>query len=247
MSLIQTTYKPVSLAGQFYARAYGTATPLRPIGNVLTATLSHTEEVKKQQDMTRLGGGLHSRFSRVTSAMLALKLADINVVNLARSILGTAAEVDAGNVTNEPHKAYLGGLIRLENLLPKTVVIKKGATPVTMAGNYEVRPEGIFILDSAVGLVDDDDITVDYGHAATATVEALTAAAPELEISLGGLNEADSGKPVVIDCYRVSQSVAKQLSLIGSDFMNLDVEGELLVDPTKTGEGISRYYRVKSA
>lgn len=240
MSLISTVYKPVSLVGQFYARAYGAAAPLLPIGNVVKATLSHTEEVKKQQDYTRLGGGLHSRFSRVTAAALALTLADINVVNLARAALGTASEIDAGSVTAEAHVAYQGGLIRLANLVPSTVVVKKGGTNVAAAGNYEVRPEGIVILDGAPGLEDGDAITVDYAHAATAVIEALTTAAPELQISLGGLNEADSGKPVVIDCWRVAQGVAKQLALIGSDFMNLDVEGELLIDPTKTGVGISR-------
>jgi hypothetical protein len=43
--------------------------------------------------------------------------------------------------------------------------------------------------------------------------------------------------------WRVSQGVTKQLSLINKGFTTLDIEGELLKDPTKTGAGVSAYMR----
>ncbi len=33
----------------------------------------------------------------------------------------------------------------------------------------------------------------------------------ELQLRLGGLNEADSGKPEVVDMWRISQGMTKQL------------------------------------
>lgn len=247
MSLITQIYKPMSNVGQVYALPYGVAGPLAPIGNVLELTLTHDEEVKKQGDFTRLGGGTHAQIRRVNGATIAFTMADINMVNFTRAVLGTASEVDAGAVVGETHKAYKGGLIRLEHLHPSSVAFKKAATVIPAAGNYEVRPEGIFVLPDTTAITDADDVTIDYNHVATATLEALTQKAPELQICFGGLNEADSGKPVVVDLWRVGQGVAKTLALMNNNFMGLPVEGELLIDPTKVGTGISRYYRVQHA
>lgn len=245
MSLITQIYKPMSNVGQVYALPYGVAGPLAPIGNVLELTLTHDEEVKKQSDFTRLGGGTHAQFRRINGASIAFTMADINLVNFARAVLGTASEVAGAAITGEAHKAFKGGLIRLKNLQPSAVAIKKGSTPVAAAGNYEVRPEGIYVLPDATDIVDEDDVTVDYTHVTTGTLEALTQKAPELQICFGGLNEADSGKPVVVDLWRVGQGVAKTLALMNNNFMGLPVEGELLIDPTKVGAGVSRYYRVQ--
>ena len=46
-----------------------------------------------------------------------------------------------------------------------------------------------------------------------------------------------------MDMWRVSQGVTKQLSIVKKGFGALDVEGELLQDPSKVGIGISRYMR----
>jgi hypothetical protein len=37
------------------------------------------------------------------------------------------------------------------------------------------------------------------------------------------------------------------LKLIGKGFNALDVEGTVLMDPTKTGAGLSKYYRARVA
>lgn len=244
MSLITQIYKPMSNVGQVYAAPYGIAGPLAPIGNVLELQLTHDEEVKKQADFTRLGGGTHAQFRRVNSASISFTMADLNPVNFARSILGTVSESEAGDVKDEAHTVSKGGLIRLAHLQPSAVVIKKATTVIAAAGNYEVRPEGIYIVPGTT-LADGDAITVDYTHVATATLEALTQKAPELQICFGGLNEADSGKPVVVDVWRVGQGVAKTLALMNNNFMGLAVEGEILIDPNKVGDAISRHYRVQ--
>ena len=111
------------------------------------------------------------------------------------------------------------------------------------AGNYEVRPEGILLLEGATGILDGDKLWVSYTYGAYATVEALTTKAAELELTFGGLNEADGGKPVLVEVWRASQGVTKSLGLLNKGFGALEVEGTVLMDPSKTGAGISRYYR----
>jgi len=245
MALIKQIYKPQWTVGQVYARPWGVAAaPRTPVGNVLLLELSHEEEVKKQADMTRLGGGTYAQVRRISGVAVKMDLADWNPVNFARSTFGTSAVLAAGAVVDEPHKAHLGGLIRLAGLQPSLVTIKIGVAAVD-ASAYEVRPEGIFIPEGSVGIAEDDDLLISYTHPEMVSVEALTSAAPELELSFGGLNEADSGKPVVVDIWRVSSGIAKTLALVQSDFGKLSIEGEVLKDPTKVGVGISPYYRTQ--
>lgn len=247
MSVITQTYKPSMTVGQVYARPYGSLAAPMPIGNVLELALEHKEKVIKQDDMSRLGGGTHAEVRRIEEVTVKMKLADINVVNLARASMGTVLAVAMGTVADEAHVATLGGLLRLEHIQPTTVVLKKGATVVAAEGNYEVRPEGIYILPTATGLTNADVITVSYSYGEYAAIEALTTKAVELELTFGGLNEADGGKPVLVEIWRASQGVTKSLALIQDKFGALDVEGTVLLDATKVGVGVSRYYKTSMA
>lgn len=245
--IIKKTYRPVARVGQFYAAVYGSSV-LLPMGNVLEATTEQTESVEKQDDMSALGGGTHAELRRITGVMFKAKLADLNVTNLSRALRGTVSPQDAGAVTDAPYTATLGALIPLPHTGVTALTVKKGetagaATAVTAAGNYELRPEGLWLHDDAPGIANADKLWLSYSHADQVVIEALTAATPQLYIRFAGLNEVDSGKPNVVDLWRVSQGVTKQLALINKGFTTLDIEGEVLKDPTKTGLGISQYMR----
>lgn len=241
--IIKRVYAPSALVGKIYAAPYGGTAPLTPIGNVLEATTEQSEDVQKQDDMTMLGGGTHAEIRRVTGVKFTAKIADLNVVNWARAVLGTVSSTDAGTVTAVAGVAKLGGLIPLPHIGVTALTVTKGVTAVPAAGNYDLLPEGIWIRADAADLIDEDAITYSYSYADQVVIEALTTKAPELTLRFAGLNEADSGKPVIFDLWRVSQGVAKQLSLIKKGFGALDIEGEVMQDPTKTGVGISRYMR----
>ncbi|WOI47695.1 hypothetical protein [Acidovorax sp. BLS4] len=243
IEIIKRTYAPSGLVGKIYAKPYGTAAALVPIGNVLEASTEQAESVEKQDDMTALGGGVHAEIRRVTGVTFKGKLADLNIVNMARAVLGTVNPQDAGTVADVPAVARLGGLIPLPHISVTNLVIKKGSTVVGAAGNFDLLPEGIWIRADAAGLIEADAITYSYSYADQVVIEALTAKAAELTLRFGGLNEADSGRPVVMDLWRVSQGIAKQLTMIKKGFGALDIEGEVLQDSTKSGTGISRYMR----
>ena len=325
VEVLKKIYKPSMTVGQVYARPYGSTVAPMPVGNVLELGLEHSEDVQKQDDMTQLGGGTHAEVRRVTEVKLTMKLADLNVVNLARATLGTIEGIEAGNVIGESHVAVLGGLLPLAHIAPAAVVVTKGGgsstvvdeehagvnqgalvplahvgpsavsvkvgatlgaaavvaatgnytvgatgvqvlpaaadipdgstlwvsytfpigTVVAAAGNYMVMPEGVVVLENATDIADADALSVSYSYGAYAAIEALTTKAPEMEFLFGGMNEADSGKPVVVNIWRASQGVTKALTLIQKGFGSLDVEGTVLQDPTKVGAGISKYYRTR--
>lgn len=254
VDVIKRIYRPSLTVGQVYVRPYGSAALHTPIGNVMELGLEHKEDVQKQEDMSKLGGGNHAEVRRITDVMMKMKMADLNVINLARASLGTVAGIDAGTAPVESFVvSSLGTLLPLKHINPTAVAIKKGpdeatAAPVTMEGNYLVMPEGLVLLDGAPGIAATDKLWVTYDYGAYAAIEALTTKAPELEILFGGLNEADGGKPSVVNIWRASQGVTKALSLISSKgFGSLEVEGAVLKDPTKVGAGISQYYRSRIA
>lgn len=151
-------------------------------------------------------------------------------------------------MTDEAHTAYKGGLIRLAHPGASAVGVALASapsTPIAASGNYEVRAEGVFVLDDAAAIDDGDALLIDYTHPAYDLVEALTSSAKILELSFGGVNEADSGNPVIVDLFRVQIGAAKNLGLINDNFAELQVDGEVLVDPSKTGAGTSRFFRVQ--
>ncbi len=113
MSIIKQIYKPSMTVGPVYARPYGSTQQPMPIGNVLELSLEHNEEVQTQDDMTRMGGGTHAEVRRVKEVKVTMKLADLNVTNMARGLLGAASVVASGTVEDEPHAATLGGLLLL--------------------------------------------------------------------------------------------------------------------------------------
>lgn len=244
--IIKKTYRPVARVGQFYAAPHGT-NALVPLGNVLEASTEQAESVERQDDMTALGGGTHAELRRITGVTFKAKLADLNIVNLSRALRATVAPQDAGVVADAPYVAALGALMALPHTGVTGLVVKKGETAgaatVVDAANYELRPEGLWVPEAAPGLVAGDKLWLSYDHADQVVIEALTSATPELYIRFAGMNEVDSGKPSVVDLWRVSQGIAKQLALINKGFTTLDVEGEVLKDPARTGVGISQYMR----
>lgn len=246
--VISRTFAPAGLVGKVYARERGSSAAPMSIGNVLELELSHKEDVQTQQDMTRLGGGQHAEIRRVTEVEVKMKLADLNANNLARASLGTVTGVEAGTVTDEAHTVTLGGLLRTAHIAPEDVEVRiagAGGAVVPAAGNWEATAAGVVVFANAAVLADGAEVVISYKHGSYAVIEALTTKAKELELIFEGLNEADDGKPCIVEIWRASQGVASSIGLMADKgFASLPVSGAILRDDSKQGASISRFYRV---
>lgn len=324
--IVKRTYAPAALVGQVYAKIYGSDEQLLEIGNVLGLTLEHTESIETQPDLSRAGGGVHAERRRVSDVKISMTLADLNVINLSRAVLGSVRGVDAGQADSR-WTAARGALLALEHIGASQVRVRKNVTDQTVtderhdnvnpgdavtlahagarhvqvrvgsdsgsavalaaegnytvtptglqidgsapgvtssstlwvsyeyttagmevpqAGNYEVRPAGIWVLPDARDIANGDALAVSYQYVDQAVIEALTSSATELQLLFDGINEADSGKPVVVDIWRASQGVASSIALMQeSGFAGLQVTGAVLQDSSRQGAGISKYYRVR--
>lgn len=257
-------FRPTMSSGVLYAREIGSTEPMQPVGGVQELVLNFDEQKINQQQFSAPGGGNRATVNRVNEATITAKLQDINPVNLARALRGLRSEVLAGTVAGELHTAQAGGLVLLEHVNPTATVVRNATSsaPIAAGGNYEVRPEGIFWFDDSpelasakaafaianpgaefVGL----GIEVDYAHSGYDVVEVLTRSAPVLELYFASVNEAMQGLGSGLHFYRVQQSLTSGLNLISAgEFAALDIEGEVLQDPTKTGAGRSKYMRFRN-
>jgi hypothetical protein len=246
--MTDTVYYPYLGSGKIYARLAGAAAGLLEVGNASELTLAVKEDKKKLQDFSKPGGGTYASVSRIDTVTAQMKLNDLNKTNVARAVFGTESAVAGATVTDEAVTAYKGALVPLAHIGATTVVVTNSAATTTYVENtdYEVRAGGIYIIPAGA-ITNAESLKVDYVFLDYDKVEAMTSGAITLELHFEGLNEANSGKPVVVDIYRAQLSPTKALSLLGDKFSDLDVEAEVLKDASKVGVGISQYFRAKLA
>lgn len=243
-----TTYYPYLGSGKIYARTAGASAGLMELGNASKLELSIKEDKQTIRDFSKAGGGIYASVSRIDTATLGMTLHDLNRSNVARALFGSESTVASGSVTDEAVVAYKGALVPLAHPQPSSVVVTNDAASVTyVAGaDYEVRSAGIYVLPSGA-ITDAQVLKVDYAHAAYDQVQAATSSSLVLELHFEGLNEANSGKPVIVDVWRAQLSPTKALSLLGDKFADLQLDAEVLADTSKAGTGVSQYFRVRMA
>lgn len=129
--------------------------------------------------------------------------------------------------------------------------VTDGAVVYTTAGkeavaagvDYDVTGSGIFVYSTSTG--GGEVWTVGYTKEVTEVVQALTNSSKEYRLYFDGLNEARSGKPFVVDAFRVKIGAAQNIDLIGDDYAGLELTGKVLKDASKTGAGISQYFKAQ--
>lgn len=232
-------------AGRCYVREVGASAGLKELGNVSSAIFNVTPQQETLPDYTQPGGGTYAEIRRIEAVELALTMHDLSPRNAAIALLGTDSSVTGAAVTDEAHTGYKGALLKLAHPGPYTGVVVTGAggTPTYVADtDYEVRPGGIYIIPDGA-ITDALALLVDYTFVTYDKVEAITAASKEYEFLFDGLNEARSGKRVRLEAYRVRLSPTQALDLVSQQFLELQVTGTVLKDLSKTGAGISQYFK----
>jgi hypothetical protein len=149
----------------------------------------------------------------------------------------TAAGTSAGTLPTYP--TTIGGTVT-DGTVTWTCAGKVAPVADT---DYEVRPGGVFVYTSAT--IAGEAWAVDYTKVAASKMEALTSSGKEYELVFDGLNEARSGKRTRVSAYRVKAGALANLALIGEDYGVAECTGKLLKDTSKTGNGVSQYFKVE--
>lgn len=231
-------------SGRVYLKELGASTGYVDIGNCSQLNISPQTDSQRLADYTQPGGGTANQFERLTSVNMTMSFHDFNAANLALALRGGTTTVTASTVTAEV-VAVIPGTYSPTAKIPTaitSVTSADGVTTFDVGDDYEIRSGGIYIpIGSAIVT---GNVKVSYTHAAQKVVEAFISAAKKYELLFEGLNEAQSGAPVRIQCYRVSTGLLGQLAAISTDYAAGEVSGELLKDSTRTGAGLSQYLTV---
>lgn len=216
------------------------------VGNCNSLTYEATPQEIEEQDYTTPGGGLDTSVQRISAVNLSYNARHFKAANMARAMYGSATDIAAGTVTAEEHVAYQGALIMLDNPGATSVVVKNeaGTTTFVLDTDYTLDAAGFPVIVEGGGIDDGDVIQVDYSFAKHATIQALVSSGKRFRHVFVGLNEARSGKPVVIEAFRINHSPAS-LSFIGDEFQGMEFTAKVEKDATKVGTGLSQYLVIK--
>lgn len=230
----------------------GKPTGFRPLGNVseLKLTMAPTNLEHKESRSGNRSTDL--RLQTELKVGFSFILENLNKENLALATRGTATAKAGAAVTGEALKFYKGLVMGLKYAKVSAVTVKKGATSLVAYVNdatpydYKLNANmGSFEFagtPTTAGLVDGDDLTVDYTYAAQDVVEALTEGAKDYFLRFEGLNTADANEPVIVEVFRASADPLKELSLISDAVGQFNLEGSVYPDTTR-GAGESAYFR----
>ncbi|MGQ7814579.1 phage tail tube protein [Metapseudomonas furukawaii] len=233
--------------GKIYLEDLDEPKGLIQIGNTNSLTYEAQAQEIEEQDYTTPGGGLDASVQRISAVNVNYNARHFKAANMARAMYGNATDVAAGTVTGEEAKAWPGALVALAHPGATSVVITPaaGGAALVAGTDYNLNAAGFpeFTEEGAVTAAG-MDVEIDYSYAKHVTIQALVKSGKRYRMVFIGLNEARSGKPVVIEVFRVNHSPAS-LGFIGDEFQGMEFTAKCEKDPTKTGTGVSQYLVIK--
>lgn len=237
------TFRPYLGRANVFARRNGTTDQPLFMGNVDAVTMSHAMAVQELQRYTP-GGGTHASSRQLSGITMAMQCYDWTEENMNLLLYGQTATTASGTVTDESHTAQADRLIVLAHINPTSVVVTSDPSGTTYeeGTDYQIVGSGILILGSG-NISDGAALLISYAYGEYSTLQPFTTAAPELEILIDGVNEADTAntKPAIVTVWRAQVSVAESASLTANEFGALPFAATLL---PKTGVAAdeSAYY-----
>lgn len=232
--------------GRIYLKEVGASAGLIEVGNCSELNFSVTEDTRELRDYTQPGGGTYNEVRRISAVEVSINMHDLSPANLARALYGSTEAVTSATVTGEEQTAYIGAFVKTDSMPSEITKVtdEDGVDTYVEGEDYEVRPGGIFILEGGA-ISDGETILIDYTSANADVVQALVDSGKEYEMVFDGLNEARSGKKTIVHAYRIKLGALADLALIGDEYAAAQVTGKVLKDSTKTGAGISQYFKVE--
>lgn len=177
-----------------------------------------------------------------TDLSVELSILNFDSANIARAYNGDIVSTAAGSVVGETAKAYEGKTIPLKYAGVSAVVVKKGATTLTLNTDYTVNAEAgsINILTGSPVITDGDSITIDYTHTGGEKIRGLTNTGSNYSLYFEGKSKFDNlAQKAYI--HNVALQLAGTMSLIGTGVNKLVVGGKLL-PAAEQPAGESQYF-----
>ncbi|MGC4076861.1 MAG: hypothetical protein QM702_07470 [Rubrivivax sp.] len=202
------------------------------------------ETVRRRESYSGKKGTV-ARFDFLDQVSFKAKVGQVDGGTLARFAGGTVTTTPAGSVTGETLGTVEAGdvIMLAHGGVSSLVITDSNSTPATIAAaNYELSSAAhgrlLFkTLPSAPAPT--PPLRAAYSHTGDEQVALFNRLVPSMEFRFEGINLANGGKPVIFEAYKLSTSFLQTFPLItsGTDTLDLDVEGEMLLDSSKPAGG----------
>lgn len=218
------------------------------VGNATGFSYAAEENKIELKNYRTTGGGNYNSVSRVESVNINMTLTDFSAQNLSLGLFGSVTAVAAGAVTDEaqttPADVSIDFLLPTDHMIDTTETVT--VTGYTEGTDFSVTAAGIKVL-AAGSIPASTALAISYTKKATDVVQAFVNAASDRKIVVDGLNEAQSGAPVVITVHRAKFGPAQETAFIGDEFGEISLSGDALQDTSITTSGLSQYLKVAVA
>lgn len=220
------------------------------LGNCSQLDLAFNENKLEQKDYQGAGGATINTVANVESVVATVTALSLHPENVKLALRGLLAKNAAGAVTDEPAVAFPDGYIKFkfpyDKSVAPTVTDQSGGTTYVEGRDYELKNAGILILSGTGATITSPNtaIKLSYTKADSTTVEALMEATKDYEVFFDGLNEAESGKAVAIEMYKVKFNYTQALALISDDFGSLPMTFDILKDDSITSASKSKFLSI---
>lgn len=229
--------------------ATGKPKGMLPIGNVPELTISIEQTTEEHKEAWSGQRAVDVVLASETSVSLNITFESFDPDMLALGLLGTVTENSAANQADLEVVVYLDKWTYLDHVSVSNVSFKDGANTaltLTEGTDVEINAEGgAFMIKSTNDdtIIDGDTIKVTYDYAKQYDLQALTTSAPERYFILDGLNTQDSNKPVRLEVFRLQTQPFTGLGFINDGIAQASVAATALADATRSGTGISSFFR----
>lgn len=220
------------------------------VGDVSALSLAFTEEKATHQESYTGRKGKVRDFNVTNDMTLSATFHDFGSENAARFTRGTATDSALGTVTSEQlaNPIIVGTEYSLEHPgVSGLIITDSTGSPVTIdEEHYELEAAyGNLIFKSLpTSPAPTYPLKAAYSYAASKQVAFLNANQKQYALRYEGINLAEGGAPVIVECYKLSAGLLSQLDLItsGNALAGMQVAGSVLLDTRKPAVGLLGQY-----
>jgi len=218
----------------------------RFIGNVPDLRLPmSTNKVEHRESITGKQGKDLIVYQYIDGKVM-FTLEDFSKENLALAFQGTSSSISGATVTDEPVAAKLGFSVPLANInLSAFASLEIGSTPITATGNYTVDLKGGMLTFPAAPvdgtLTEAAALLATYTFGSYIKTTGFSATRKNYWLRFNGVNTVNNNSPVIVDVFKVSFDIQKELALINNtELSKLELEGDVLLSAVGTDGGFFR-------
>jgi len=244
------------LRGKLYTREYycpedaddKNPNPWVYVGNSENFSITPNTTTETVPDYTTCAGGTLCKNTTLDSVDVSFTTTCHSKKNLSLAFLGQDALQLATAIVDECHVLPTPledpcVIIPNECVDPDVpITVSVGGTALVEGTDFFVE-NGVITIEKSGAFAAGDEVLLGYSTKESFCIEGLLEASKDVELKFVGKN-CDDNQPVIANIYRACLTASDEFTFLSDTFNRITFTGTLLQDPSKKGDGVSKYFKV---